>query len=292
MNKLQKLLYVYKMRRGTKKVDDARDRKIGEIEGVTSIKNIRYASYKGKWGLLDVHTPENASSFLPTIVVVHGGGWCYGTKETYYLYGRYLAKQGFGVVVYSYPLAPEHPYPTQLLALDEALIWLKDKGKDYHLNAEKVLLFGDSAGGHLALHYTEITLDKGLREAISPHFRCPISIRALGLNCATFAHLGKHEAISELLGLKDKEDQELDPKNYLSKKLPPMYLITGDNDFLKEENIAMDALLKEKGIPHGFKLYIGKDKPLDHVFPCNMILEEAREATKDEIEYLMSALQG
>ena len=70
------------------------------------------------------------------VLVVHGGGFSYGTKETYRLYGRYLAKQGFGVVVFSYPLAPEARFPTQLLAVDKAMEWLKSNGERLGISLE------------------------------------------------------------------------------------------------------------------------------------------------------------
>ncbi len=294
MNIFKKMALLYsakKSRKEIKKGDDARDAKIGEITGVSSVCNIRYSSFPGKYGLADVHFPEGSEGLLPTIIVVHGGGWYYGTKETYYLYGRYLAKQGFAVLVYSYPLAPENPYPRQLLALDEACEWLLKEGEKYHLDKNRVLLFGDSAGGHLALHYTEICVNPLLKAMMKVPFACPLVIKGIGLNCASFRDLNLKNEITEMLQTALKEDVSLDPKRFLSKELPPIYMITGDNDFLKDDNIAMDEQMKKEGITHKFKLYVGETSPLDHVFPCNMALKEAREATKDEIEYLMPYLQ-
>ena len=291
MASIKDRLVAWHRRRGTKKVDDARDRNIKDVDGVESLE-FPYGPGKGKYWRLDVHRPAERKDPLPAILVVHGGGFSYGTKETYRLYGRYLAKQGFGVVVFSYPLAPEARFPTQLLAVDKAMEWLKSNGERLGISLEKPLLFGDSAGGHLAFHYAEICGRADLRTLFHQHwgtnFKCPLAIGGLGLNCATFRNLSDPEdSLNHWLGTAGRLGKELDPLAFVGDYLPPMYLLTGDGDFLLGENQAMHRLLDEAGIPHGYKEYVGKNAPLSHVFHCNLALEEALEANQDEIAYLM-----
>ena len=291
MASIKDRLVAWHRRRGTKKVDDARDRKIKDVEGVSSLE-FPYGPGKGKYWRLDVHRPDERKEPLPAIVVVHGGGFSYGTKETYRLYGRYLAKQGFGVIVFSYPLAPEARFPTQLLAVDHAMEWLKENGERLGISLEKPLLFGDSAGGHLAFHYAEIVGRADLRTLFHQHwganFKCPLPIGGLGLNCATFRDLSDPEdALNLWLGTAGRKGKELKPLAFVGDYLPPMYLLTGDGDFLLGENQEMHRLLEKDGIPHGYKEYVGENAPLSHVFHCNLALQEALEANQDEIRYLM-----
>ena len=77
-----------------------------------------------------------------TVVHFHGGGYVFGSPLTHGRLGEGLANaSGLGVVLASYPLAPEHPWPAQLDAALAACDAVDGP----------VILSGDSAGGHLAL---------------------------------------------------------------------------------------------------------------------------------------------
>lgn len=77
-----------------------------------------------------------------TIVYFHGGGYAFGSPVTHERIGHGLAKRtGMTVVLPTYPLAPEHPWPARL---DAAMAAVDDI-------TDPVVLAGDSAGGHLAL---------------------------------------------------------------------------------------------------------------------------------------------
>lgn len=77
-----------------------------------------------------------------TIVYLHGGGYAFGSPHTHARIAEALAQgTGLEVVLPSYPLAPEHPWPAQLEAALEVVA-------DAH---GPLVLAGDSAGGHLAL---------------------------------------------------------------------------------------------------------------------------------------------
>ena len=70
--------------------DYKRDKAIPLPAGITECRNISYGCH-GKWNLLDVYYPDDATESLPTIVSIHGGGYVYGTKEIYRRYGMDLA---------------------------------------------------------------------------------------------------------------------------------------------------------------------------------------------------------
>ena len=63
-----------------------------------------------------------------------------------------LARQGFAVVNANYRLVPSVSFPAQLADAMAVLDWIRDHGAEYGLDAERVCVTGDSAGGALALY--------------------------------------------------------------------------------------------------------------------------------------------
>ena len=98
---------------------------------------------------------------LPTIVLLHGGGFVIGDLDTHDLTARTLANGCAAVVVsVAYRLAPEHPFPA---APDDAVAavryvaeHLADLGGD-----DRVAVEGDSAGGNLAAVVAQAFRDEG-----------------------------------------------------------------------------------------------------------------------------------
>jgi acetyl esterase/lipase len=104
---------------------------------------------------LDLYRPDVPSP-APVIVHVHGGGWRRGSRRHSLprvgadFYQR-LAGQGFAVAAVDYRLSGEAVYPAALEDVRTAAGWVRKQAADYGLDAGRVFLWGDSAGGHLAL---------------------------------------------------------------------------------------------------------------------------------------------
>jgi len=108
--------------------------------------------------LLDVHHPA-AGGHFPTIIYVHGGDWYQGDKH-FNLYPdvtNVLREifNGYAVVSVNYRLAtsvndPSTIAPGALLDVKQAIGWVKAHGADYGLDSSRIVLWGHSAGGHLA----------------------------------------------------------------------------------------------------------------------------------------------
>ena len=99
--------------------DQAKNRGLADPEDVLAHDDLPYGP-QGREQRLDVYTPRSRreGELLPVVISVHGGGWVYGSKEPYRYYCMSLAQQGFGVVNFTYRLAPEHPHPSQLVDLE------------------------------------------------------------------------------------------------------------------------------------------------------------------------------
>lgn len=90
-------------------------------------------------------------SSLPAIVFAHGGGWCLGSLELYDNPCRALANAtGCAVFSVDYRLAPEHKFPVPLEDFYRALCWVAQHAGTLGIDADKLIVAGDSAGGNLA----------------------------------------------------------------------------------------------------------------------------------------------
>jgi len=85
-----------------------------------------------------------------TILFFHGGGWMVGSIETHDGPVRALANAArANVLSVEYRKAPEAPFPAAFEDTEAALLWLQENGKARGLDADRLILAGDSAGASL-----------------------------------------------------------------------------------------------------------------------------------------------
>jgi len=123
-----------------------------------------------------VYTPLGATAgLLPGLVYFHGGGMVAGTVATHDSIGRALANSGAcRVVSVDYRLAPEHPYPA---ALDDALAavtYIGTHATEFGIDAERLGICGDSAGGTLAAATAQAVARIGSPRLALQLLICPI----------------------------------------------------------------------------------------------------------------------
>lgn len=97
----------------------------------------------------DVFAAPGAQA-APVLVFWHGGGWTNGYKEFVSFMARNLTRLGLVLVAPTYRLAPEHRLPAAMDDCRALLAHLLGHVASYGGDANKVLLSGHSAGGHLA----------------------------------------------------------------------------------------------------------------------------------------------
>jgi acetyl esterase len=112
-------------------------------------KDVEYARPGGKPQLLDLHVPDGAGPF-PAAILVHGGGFDAGSKSTNVkpLFDV-LANAGYAWFSIDYRMAPEFRFPQAREDMDSAIVWVKKHAAEYHLDANKIVIIGESAGGFL-----------------------------------------------------------------------------------------------------------------------------------------------
>lgn len=103
-----------------------------------------------------------SESPAPTVVYYHGGGWVLGDLDSHDKICRQLADRSrCQVIAVDYRLAPEHPMPASSEDAIDAFAWLRSHAADYDLDPQRLVVAGDSAGGHLAAVVALAARDQG-----------------------------------------------------------------------------------------------------------------------------------
>jgi acetyl esterase/lipase len=98
--------------------------------------------------LLDLFVPAGPGPF-PLVVNIHGGGWHAGGKQGGIGDCKMYLAQGIAYASIGYRWVQDAPFPAQIDDCNDAIGWLRAHAAQYHLDPDKVGVFGHSAGAHL-----------------------------------------------------------------------------------------------------------------------------------------------
>jgi acetyl esterase/lipase len=194
-----------------------------------------------------------AASDRHVILFLHGGGFVAGSMACHRKLAGHLAKAvGCGALVPEYRLAPEHPFPAQLIDLVAVYRWLLDRG----YKPDQIAVAGDSSGGNLS---TAICL-KLKSEALplpaaiigmSPWYDMEAGGTSLDANSEQSA-LGSREMYLKLAGQYLNGHSATDPlANPLYADpagLPPIYLTCGSSEALEDNAERFAGMARKAGV--------------------------------------------
>ena len=243
-----------------------------------------------------LYRPSTAPALAPALTYYHGGGWVIGDLDTHDVLCRELAhRSGCAVVAVDYRLGPEHRFPA---AVDDCLAatrWVHASAATLGIDASRIALGGDSAGGNLAA-VTAI----GLRDSggFKPRFQLLIypgtDMRATTpshssngqgymLTADTIAYFRTQYIANE----SDWIDWRASPLLHKDlSKLPPAFVLTAGFDPLRDEGQQYADALSKAGVPtqsvcferqiHGF-ITMGRviDEANTAVALCAAVLQKA-----------------
>jgi acetyl esterase len=230
---------------------------------------------------------SDANAALPVLVYYHGGGWVIGDLDTHDPMCRQLCNgAGCAVVAVDYRMGPEHRFPA---AVDDSLAaahWVRANAGELHLDADRMAVGGDSAGGNLAAVVALAARDAG---------DLPLRFQLL-IYPATDQRRGAPSHQSNGQGYLLTRDTMnyfhdhyiADPKQDLGwraspllheshRGLPPAFVLTAGYDPLRDEGLAYAQKLSEAGVNASLVCF---ERQIHGFVPMGKVLDEANVAVQ------------
>ncbi len=185
---------------------------------------------------LDIVAPAYAAARLPAIVWLHGGGWRMQDRTARPDFARHFAERGFVMVSIDYRLTPDTIFPGQLHDVRRALRWLRNHAEEYGIDADRIGLWGSSAGGHLAAlagaHSSRMQLPGEEASEVSSAVHAVVE----GYGPAFFDHQSDESPEAALLGgpIRDHPESAVaaGPVHQVGPGMPPFLILHGTADSL------------------------------------------------------------
>jgi acetyl esterase len=213
-----------------------------------------------------VYRPEGADP-KPAIVYYHGGGWVIGSLETHDDGCRALANAVDAVVVsVDYGLAPEHRFPEPVNDAVAALGWVHEHAADLGVDAARIAVAGDSAGGNLAAVIAQIARDAGGPAICFQLLIYPVTdyeFDSASMNDNAEGYFLTRDAMRWFYGhyLNDPAegaDPRVSPVRASDLSgLPPAFVITAEFDPLRDQGMAYATAMRDAGTAVEARTYPG-----------------------------------
>ncbi len=212
-----------------------------------------------------IYRPVDSSSDHPAIVMIHGGGMIMGTVEGED-YTATMLCESIGAVVISidYRLAPENPHPAPIDDCDAAWTWVTSHAQELGIDPTRIALYGESAGGGLALGTALMVRDRGgvtptLVSAIYPMIddsnSTPSSHEVIDVG--VWDRATNIEAWNWYLGGSDVDYYAAPARATDLSGLPPTFMDVGTVDLFRDETIHFALRLLAAGVPCELHVYPG-----------------------------------
>jgi len=245
-----------------------------------------------------VYGPVAAGSdALPALVFFHGGGFVVGDLDTHDGLCRLFAYEGgFRVIAVEYRLAPEHKWPAPLEDANTALRWIAENASALGVDAGRIAVGGDSAGGLLTACLTQAMRDKGGVDIafqllmfpstdLAGHFP---SMEKFAVGYFMEKRMVEWNIAQLLPEGADATSPKISPlrtKDFFG--LPPAYVMLAGYDPLHDEGLAYAEKLRQAGV----KVTVADYGDMVHSFIyLQTVLPQAREAVAAAAKAVKDAL--
>jgi acetyl esterase len=212
-----------------------------------------------------IFDPGNAAN--GALIYLHGGGWTIFSLDSHdRLMREYASRAGVVVIGVDYALSPEAKFPVALEQTVGVVRWLKREGGALGIDAARIGIGGDSAGGNLALATALALRDAGEADALKAVI---VNYGAVDDEIAAVAHAlyggaGNMLESAEMadfwanyLGPGDRAHPCARPLTADLRSLPPVFVAIAECDLLAEQNERLAGALRSAGVPVEARLYEG-----------------------------------
>ena len=241
--------------------------------GYSVTPNITYHRAGGRELKLDVYRPTRASGPHATLIYIHGGGWTNGSKEGSSLTFLPYLEMGWTVVNVAYRLADAAHAPAAVEDCRCALRWVYRNAEQYGFDLDRIVVTGNSAGGHLSLTTGILPESAGLER------QCPGNRRRMWPAGPTSTAELKVAAVINWYGITDVADlisrtpgpsgsfteawlgsapdredvaKRVSPLTWVRSGLPPILTVHGDADRIVpyDHGTRLHEALDAAGVPN------------------------------------------
>jgi acetyl esterase/lipase len=242
---------------------------------------------RGEWLRSPGCSPERGA-----ILYLHGGGYAICSPRTHRVITTRLAMDtDLSVLAPDYRLAPEHPFPAAFEDVLDAYRLLLARG----FSSDRIIIAGDSSGGHLATALTAEACRTGLPAPAGVVLFSPwVDLTGELANAAVSSSRDPYivPAVATrfgrlYVGTGDWEDPRLSLLTCPNEKLPPFLIQVGGIEVLRAEAEALAEVLEEAGSPYDLQIWPEQM----HVFQIfNRILPEADAAMREASRFIRRVL--
>ena len=214
--------------------------------------------------LMDANIPEGEGPF-PAVIWVHGGGFVSGDKSPAPMsLLEPLSQQGYAWFSVNYRLSPQYPFPAATDDVEAAVGYIKTHAREYKIDANRLVLIGASAGGHLVSfvgvkHRAENSVaavipffgEHDLVNRVHPDGECMIDGK-VAPNVAAFClspGLAKFLGITADSANREAVVRAASPVTHIYEDMPPYLFVHGTKDFNVpyEQSVRMCTAMKKAG---------------------------------------------
>jgi len=223
------------------------------------LPNITYLAVNNYEAKLDVYKRRDTAGGQPTLIWIHGGGWVGGAKEGALMSLLPWLEMGWNVVNLEYRLGRVSLAPAAVEDCLCALRYVAANAKTYDIDASRLVVSGDSAGGHLSLTTGMIPESAGLDRQCpgAPLPKVAAIVNWYGITDVVDLLDGpnrKPYAVQWMGSLPNREEiaRRVSPLTYVRQGLPPILSIHGDADPTVPYNHAvwLHEALSKAGVPN------------------------------------------
>lgn len=195
----------------------------------------------------------------PAMLILPGGGYCWCSPREGEPIAMSFSEPGIQCFVLNYSVAPEHRWPQALLEVSAALALIRENAEKWHIDPEKLLLCGFSAGGHLAASYCTLRHHPDVaRHITGPDLAGAVLCYPVITADPALRHTGSFQALSGQEDIQPETVAQFSLERHVKKGLtPPTFLwhTAADGSVPVENTLLYAAALSREKIPFSAHIF-------------------------------------